>query len=434
MKSLKALIFVFTVLINQNLVFAGGSQRFSFLGAKTNALNGLYLAGLDGISNVYQNPAGLFFFSKNFVDITGYLRIEEQQFYGDVRGLHKSFIDEDLNAGAGLFWSFSDQIKAAFAVRSYYEYKVRWPYILLFEKGSSITTIASDMYNQNLIDNISLSAAYNFEPLTVGLSIFLSHVRNKVAFAQTNPKWLNNIGFPAYQFDYSQDGWGWNVNLGLMYQAFKDLRVGLIIKQGFDTDLSGEASTRLYATTDSASSRVDVESKYSAPWMFGLGFLYDFSNDLQFNVDFKYNLYGNLPDKIDYSLNNDTWNNKQNSNDTISGFSATSLPLYYENSIDFGLGLSYKAYDELDIYFGYRYSDSPNTKKTFSLLNPATDHHSFSVGFGYEDELLRIEGSVVYNLGNKNIISDSDFKVHNGTYDAHGVTPSLTFKYKILNN
>lgn len=419
------LLFLFS-----QIIFAGGTNRASLFGAKTTALNGMYFAGADGVTNIFLNPAGLVQLSGKSLELTCFLVQEEQVFKSDINNLHKSLLEGDANIGLGIYWAFTPNFTAAFAYQSTFDYNVSWPNVLLYKNGNSATTVATDLFNVNKYRIFSPSISVKWDELSFGLAVNIINIKNNISFAQNNYVWTGSNGLPAYQLDYSQNAWAVDFNFGLTYQYNENLTLGLTANNGVSKTLKGDARSKLYELTDSTQSTSGIESKFQIPWKIGFGCLYKIDKNIALNVDFRYNLYGNLDEKRDFKFDNETWQSNVQIPDTVIGITASNQPLFLKNSFDAGLGLEYQLYSDFSIYLGYRFSQTPNSDQTFNMLNPTVSHHTFSCGFGYSDDEMTIEGSVAYYTGVEKTISESMFNVNNGIYDASGAIPTFTLKYK----
>lgn len=432
MRLSKIFMFLLTmIVVLPSLVFAGGTNRSPIYGARVLALDGLYFAGSDGLSNIYLNPAGLAGIKKNFVEVTGFFKSEQNSFKGDVRGVYNSIREEDGNFGVGFNWSIFKNMTVGLAYEDFIDYKVNWPYTLITKIGGSSDVTTTDMSYKEIIKSISPAISYKVGSFSFGASAHILNIRVESAFAQENYNWIDSISLPIYQINLKKDGWLWNFNLGLTYEFSTDFKLGMAVTNAVDGELEGNAYSKLYSDVDSTKSKVGYKGKYQSPLRVGLGILYILNEQLAFNLDIRYNLYGSLDDELNGNFDDPIWAEKSTLPDTLTGFSAATFPQYYENTIDVGLGLEYFATENFDVAIGYRYSQSPNTVKTFSLLNPTVDQHLFSAGFVYRDNKLIIEGSAVYFIGKKNNVSSSPFEVHNGDYDTSGFIPTISLKYEL---
>ncbi len=420
------LILLFTTALQ-----AGGVNRTSLFGAKSSALNGLYFAGIDGVSNIYYNPAGLASLRGQAVEVSAFLRSEQNKFEGDIKGLFNSLREDDLNGGIGGYYNISEGLTAAIGIEAFYDYRTSWPYIVLSKRDATLITIGTDMFNQSFMEMISPAIAYKSGDFSVGLAVNVFRNTVKTSFALGNNKWKNNVGLPVYQTDINGDAWSFNINLGFMYQVNEDLRLGLTVLSGTSQDLTGEAKTNLFAVTDSAATFTNVSSTYQTPWRIGFGGVYNLSSDLILNVDLKYNLYGSLDKEIKYEFENSVWQANAMNSDSLTGFTLGSQPLEYKNSFEAGFGLEYMAAPDLNIYFGYKYVSSPNQEKTFSLLNPQVAFNQISAGLTYFDEEMSVSLSVAYYKGIEEEVKNGSYPIHNGVYNLDGLIPTLTFRFNL---
>lgn len=418
-------------LITSIELFAGGSNRTTILGARSLSLNGMYFAGIDGASNIFLNPSGLSKkFSRSF-EVSGFFRQEEQSFNNANGSVHKSLLETELNYGVGIIWSFSESFTAAIGFKAVEDYHVKWPYVLLYKNAGGASTVATDMYFRSLNKSFSPSISYTWDSFSAGLTINVAQIRNDIAFAQNNFVWNGSNGLPAYQMDINHSGWTLNFVFGLLYQVNDDLRFGFSIESGRDNKFKGSARTKLYQVVDSSRTDVDVEFLSQTPWEIGLGTIFNISEKLTLNIDARYNLYGQLDEKIDFLFSDPSWQLKSQIPDTVTGLSASHYLQKFQNSIDMGFGVEYKAMQDLNIFFSYRFSQTPNTQQSFNLLNPTVSHHTIGAGFSYSDSDIKIEGSLVYYFGVEQSISNSEFKINNGKYYAKGVIPNLTLKFNL---
>ncbi|MFA7289134.1 MAG: outer membrane protein transport protein [Melioribacteraceae bacterium] len=419
------------ILLMTSVIQAGGVNRTSLFGAKSSALNGLYFAGIDGVSNIYYNPAGLASLMGQSVEVTAFLRGEQNNFEGNIKGLYNSLREDDLNGGIGAYYNISEGLTAAIGVEAFYDYRTSWPYIVLSKRDATLITIGTDMYNQSFVEMISPAIAYKSGDFSVGLAVNVFHNTVKTSFALGNNKWKDNVGLPVYQADINGDAWSFNFNLGFMYQVNEDLRLGLTVLSGTSQDLTGEAKTNLFAVTDSAATFTNVNSTYQTPWKIGFGGVYNISSDLILNVDLKYNLYASLDKEIKYEFENSVWQANAMNSDSLTGFTLGSQPLEYKNSFEAGVGLEYIAAPDLNIYFGYKYVGTPNDDKTFSLLNPQVAYNQISAGLTYFDEEMAISLGVAYYKGLETEVKNTAYLVHEGLYNLDGLIPTLTFRFNL---
>ena len=222
-----------------------------------------------------------------------------------------------------------------------------------------------------------------FDQLTIGVTVSAYQVKQETAFPLENRLWYDtlSIGLAAYQFNYNEDAWTYGFDIGLLYDVSPDLQIGVMARSGYSADLSGTAQSRYFADLDSAASETDLSSKFEIPWVFGGGLVYSLSENLTMNIDVQYSMWSNTQEAMNYDFNNSVWQNNLPVNDSLSGIRADKFLLDFQNTIDAGVGLDLKLTD-LDLRFGYRFSQSPNSESTYSYLFPAVNQHRVSLELG----------------------------------------------------
>ena len=130
------LIFIMILLLfgANELCLAGGGSLSTTLGSTTLARNGLYMAGMDGVSAAYNNPAAFIYMSGFGVDANVVNRKARQQFTHPQNGLYRSFARDDIMLTGGAFWAPTSSL--AFAVSAFraVDFKPEWPFATMNQK------------------------------------------------------------------------------------------------------------------------------------------------------------------------------------------------------------------------------------------------------------------------------------------------------------
>ncbi len=431
MRTKHTVVFVLILFFFIGDVYAGGADLNVVPGAKTLSLDGLYFAGGDGLNSILGNPAGLIKTSNKFLELSIADLIGQQKFESNTRGLHKSYEDDHFALSAGLAWSFTPDFILGISYQRAINYNVDWPF-LAYQFTDSTSSISSlDLYNRFKVNAASLSGAVRFDRLTIGITVSTYQVKQETAFPLENRLWYDSlsVGLAAYQLNYNEDAWTYGFDIGLQYEVTPDLEVGVMARSGYSADLSGTAQSRYFADLDSAASEVDLSSKFELPWVFGGGLVYRLSENLTMNVDVQYSLWSNTQKSMEFDFNNFVWQNNIPANDSLSGIRAARFTLDFQNTIDAGVGLNLKLSD-INLRFGYRLSQTPNSESTYSYLFPSVDQHRVSVGLGYIDENLSADLSVAYAFGTEKEIKGLE-KGFNGKFNSNLVIPVLTIRYSL---
>ncbi|MCU7495455.1 MAG: hypothetical protein HF314_18015 [Ignavibacteria bacterium] len=405
-------------------LWAGGTGLYPLFSARTIGLNGLYFAGYDGVNSL--NPAALGNLTGMGLTISGADILDQQEFKGDKEGLFKAYRNDNISLSAGFFWNIQPGFSAALTYQPYINYEVDWPFTIFRMQDSNAVILAFDMTNRIKASAISPSVAYSLGSLTLGLSANVYYVQQFSAFPLQNDR---GRGDAAYQFEYDQNAWTYGFTLGVMADMTEDLRIGATLKSGFKAKLKGTAKSIMFADLDSTAYQTDVSSEYSAPWVAGLGVVYRLKENMFLNADVSYSLWGSIKKTMDFTLDNPVWQSGLSGSDSLVGINPSSINLNYRNTISAGLGFEYSDGEGMAYRFGYRFSQSPNSNATYSMLFPGVDQHWFSFGIGYTGEGYTVDASLAYSLGVSKNISSGSLPALEGKYSSSGIVPAVSIHF-----
>lgn len=405
---------------------AGGTDTYPLFSARTIGLNGLYFAGSDGVNSL--NPAAFAGLTGMGLTISGADLLDQQEFQGTKEGLFRAYKNDNIALSAGFYWNLMPGFTAALTYQPYVNYEVDWPFTIFRQQDSNAVILAFDMTNRIQANAISPSVAFNIGGLALGLSANIYHVSYFNAFPLQNER---NKGNAAYQMEYDQNAWAYGFTLGAMAGVTENLHLGLMLKSGFKAKLKGTAKSNMFADLDSTVSQTNVSSEYQAPWVAGLGLIYKLSDNMAINADLAYSMWGSTQKTMDFTLNNSFWQNGLNYTDSLSGINPSLISLNYRNALMAGVGFEITASEGMAYRFGYRYSQSPNSDKTYSMLSPGVDQHWFSFGIGYKDESYTVDASVAYALGVSKTISSGPVPAIAGRYKSSGIYPAVSIHFAL---
>jgi hypothetical protein len=419
---IKTAVIVFLI---SAISLAGGTETIHLGGSKTLSLNGLYFAGADGIVKSLSNPAGFIYQEGNGVEFSVMNRLAQNRFESERRGLYKSFRNDEIIFGGGVFFGLTDQIKLAAAYQPDLNYNIEWPFANNFTSGDTISSLlVFDFYNRIVSDAISLSAAFRTGILSFGISPVLYRVRYESAFPVSNTLWPAQ-GNAAYQVEQNQDGWAYGFVIGALAELSADMRLGLSVKSGYKADLEGKGKTTVFTETET-----DVKSTIESPWILGLGALYSFDPKWNLNVDARYSLWSSVPKTLDLEFSNTSWGERFQQQDPLSEISGGSLNQIFRNSVDLGIGIEFLSSETFNYRFSYRYSQSHNEDEGYSMFFPTIDQHWLSLGFGLRDEFLLLDAVIAYGLGFRRTVDKMGSNTA-GEYGYDVAIPSISLKYII---
>ncbi|MBN2413341.1 outer membrane protein transport protein [candidate division KSB1 bacterium] len=426
---------VFLIIILMSVLLlnarAGDSNFSTTYGPRTLARDGLFVAGIDGLGASISNPAGLVYMNGNSISISVLDRNAQQEFYSAERGLFRSFRRNDFGFGGGAFWVISQSLAASITATRAADYQVEWPYAMMRRKETTVSILAFDLYNRIHVDAVSPSIAFRIGNIALGLSGNIYQFKNQISIPISNQKWYEGIGKSAYQFEYDQDGWDYNFRFGVMTTLSDKLRLGASVSSSSNVSLEGKATSDMFAEVDSTTDRqVNLKSEFEFPWQIGAGANYKWSENLEVNIDLAYHLWGDTQERINFEFNDSTWQNSLTVMDSAAGFQGNSLAQYFNNSFEFGAGLEYFQSPSLSILAGYRFSKSPNSNTSYSLLYPGVSQHWFSAGVSYKSDNYIFDAALAYGFGVEKEVTNINNIFTQGKYDSYTLIPLINFQYQ----
>jgi len=408
-----------------NPSFAGDATLRSISRAHSVSLNGLYIAGIDGVNNSFNNVAGLAYNSSMFLEFSVTDLIGQSELDNPTNGLYRSFQEDDVALSLGFIYPLSDGFVISISYQRAYDYNVIWPFAVVTSTDINSVFQAFDHFNNLYIDAILPSVALKIGNFSIGATFDVFSVKYRAAFPITNFEWGDTLGLPAYQFDYNMDAWSFGFNAGVMYDLSEDFRLGAFVRSNFSADLGGDAKSDLLGQIDSVSSQSKVTTTFEYPWVLGTGILYKLSSNWTVNLDFQYSLFENT-NSFQMNFSDQGWKEKTFQMDPITGINPGNISKAFKNAIDAGAGIEYSLTD-WSFRGGYRFSQSQNSEASYNYLFPIVDQHWISLGLGYNDLVYSVDLAAGYAFA---VVKEiSSIPAISGNYDSETVNVTMTLKY-----
>ncbi len=419
---------------------AGNNDLTPRLSAKTIALNGMYIAGSDGLANLFTNPAGLTgvagsAFELSFLDRTG-----QQTYHHPEEGLYRTYRDDDISFAGGGYWQINQAITVAAAYSRPVAYNANWPYARFFQEGTSSLVLTFDMFNQLKVGGFSVAGAYRLDRFSFGATINFQQYKSAMAFPVLNDIWYDFVEIePGYQVSYEQDAWQLGFNLGFSWDVTDYLRCGIVYRSEQNPEFEGLATSALpaaFARLDTNATSIpagtdDISMQAALPMVFGAGALYRISEAIRINADFAYHMWGSLEKNWQVEFSDAQWREVMSVQDEITGAQPTSIDTPDKNRIEAGIGIEYMTESAPDFRLGYRYSQTPVSAAAISMFFPECDQHWFSFGVNLQNEGYDLDLTIAYVLGMEREISQTQSEYRYGKYDSDLLLAGLTFRYRL---
>lgn len=319
-------------------------------------------------STIFFNPAGMTYIEGT--QIVGALHLikpnAEFNNQGSIAGLGRPLGGEGGNAGdlafvPNFFYKrdLSDTFKFGLGVSSPFglktEYNKDW--IGRFQ------AIKSDLKTVNI--NPALAFKVN-DQLSLGFGVSAMWIQAELTNAVNTPFGERNLKVKG-------DDWGFGYNLGLMYQATEDTRLGLAFRSKIDQKLKGDARSNftLLNPNPLATLNVDVTAETSLPETL--------SFSLFSRVNSKWDLLGDV-----------TWTHWSRfrelrivrDNGTNSTLGVT--PENWDNTIRYSIGANYHYSDTLKLRAGIAYDEEAISTEFRTTRIPGNDRKWLALGAGWQ--------------------------------------------------
>ncbi|MCF8240323.1 MAG: outer membrane protein transport protein [Melioribacteraceae bacterium] len=422
---------IIVLLFASSIIFAGGTDFNSLNGGKTSSLNGIYIAGFDGITGIFTNPASLSSLSGAGIEVFMFDKLGEQYFNSENNGYFQSFREDDFSITGGAYWSYSNELTFGIGYFTAARYNIDWAFTTIRKKGSTSIILAFDYMNTIRTNVIVPGLSYKLGNLSIGAAAAIYRTRVETAFPKDNSLWIADSGSAAYQLSYASTGWGYGFILGLDYQFTPGFVMGVSVRSGFKTELEGIGHSKYLQDIHDASSSSDLTSDYEMPWVIGIGGLYNLTGQLALNVDFRLNLWSGIENIFQYEFSDTAWQAQLKDVDAAFGLSGTDLNPQFKDAMDLGIGVEYVSNSNLHYRIGYRFSESPIKHSSLNMLFSSVDQHWLSAGLGLKQNEWEIDLSISYSLGAEREIMNNGIPSQSGKHDTSIFLPALNLRYNI---
>lgn len=241
---------------------------------------------------------------------------------------------------------------------------------------------------------------------SVSLALGLDFVYADLDIKQVYPWGLAVPGARDGLISFDGQGWGFSGYGGISWEITKHQRLAFVGKLPIKVDFEGDFETeRMPAALLAAgyTRRSDFESEMEFPGSLGLGYGIDVTSRLTLGFDFQYNFnssHDDIPLKVD-------------NNQTL--LPSDRVLLDWHDSIDIGMGASYKLNDAWTLRAGYLYSEDSQPDRNYTPSITEYDRHVFSVGVGWKGKRNSIDLAYAFLFyptrevaGNANPVLDGD--------------------------
>ncbi len=362
------------------------------VGPKANSMGGAFIAYADDYSAVYWNPAGLVQMKESSLTICGDLVFPKMSY--DSSPFFSSFGLTDIDAQtkskvypipfAGYFNKVSENLIIGLAIYAPSGIGAAW-------NGEDLTTL-----------NFPDPTAYKWESTIMAITaspVIAYRVSDAFSIGLTlNLNYgMLDMNMPVVgQYHEKISGMGFGATIGALLKPCDFFSVGATVRLPSKVKLSGDATMDgagllLLATSS------DAEREVTWPLWAGLGVAIRPTEGLTFTADAQYSKWGDL-DKIDITYSDAFWQ-------AAFGTGLT-MPLAWEDTIQFRFGAEYMLNPGMAIRAGYYYDPAPGPLTHLNILLPSPDGGWLTFGLGMKTPKFNLDFSVEYNAFGKDRVAD----------------------------
>ncbi|MED5508718.1 MAG: porin [Pseudomonadota bacterium] len=317
-------------------------------------------------STIFFNPAGLTYLERGELDLgLNYIK-PQSEFRNDGSNINNAIPLTGGNGGdAGseafvpnffLSHPVNDKVTLGLGVTAPFglvtEYRDDWV--------GKYLAVKSEMLTVNFNPTIAIKAS---EKLSLGFGVSAQYIDVKLS------KMVDLGGDPNVadaRAKLKGDDWGYGINMGLLYQATEQTRIGLAYRSKISNTLEGDGTLKTNTGTTLADEK--ITAGLDLPETISLAIHHDINDQWAVMADATWTRWSRFEELLIES----------------DGILATQKPEDWENSIRYGIGLSYQHNDKWQFRTGIAYDETPipNSQRRTARI-PGTDRKWVAFGASY---------------------------------------------------
>ncbi len=344
-------------------------------------------------STIFFNPAGLTYLDRSELDL-GLNYIKPQS---EFRDEGSTINGNPLTGGDGgdagndafvpnfyLSHPVNDKVTLGFGVSAPFglvtEYKDDWV--------GRYLAVKSEMLTLNFNPTLAIQAT---EKLSLGFGVSAQYIDVKLTKVAQVPA---DAGV-----ELEGDDWGYGYNLGLIYQFTDQTRVGLSYRSKISHTLEGDG------TLDALGVKEDISADLDLPETVSLAIHHQLNDKWAIMADATWTRWSRFEELVIES----------------DGILSTDKPENWDNSMRYGIGLSYQYNDKWQFRTGVAYDETPIPSSGFRTARiPGNDRKwvAFGASYQYSDNIV-IDAAYAHLFMDDPRINESE-SIYNlrGKYDA----------------
>lgn len=305
--------------------------------------------------------------------------------------------------------------------------------------GGATSYGLSEHRSQILVLRSALGAAVQIHPkFSAGASVALLYnentLRTPYTFQNLEPASAAGVNGGKTLLDLETSGYGWNLQLGMLYAPLTNLQVGLTYKSKAEVSSNGDASGDPYAQFGVAPGPLafhyDANVRNTFPQEIAGGMSWQVHPKWRLAVQVDWVNWADAFETLPVRL-------RDGSNATVNGVLGAdvqdNIPLRWKDRFVYRLGVEHEVCENVFLRAGYSYGSSPVPDSTLTPMTAAIMEHMVSAGVGFGINSWSVDLAWQYDLPAEQNVGLSDLR--SGEYSNSQVEVSvhrvaLTTRYR----
>jgi len=238
---------------------------------------------------------------------------------------------------------------------------------------------------------------------------------------ELNQLFFRGVGVPDGELKFGADGWGVGGYMGVTWNLTPHQRLALVGRLPIKVSMDGsfEAQGVPGGGPPGTAAQSDFETDMTFPGSLALGYGIDVTERLTLGFDFKWSA-NSSHDDIPLRTSN-----------SAALLPAPSIALNWRNSIDLGMGATYKINPVWLARAGYLFSENSMPDSTYTPAIANNDRHVFSMGMGWQGKNNSVDLTYAFVFNPGRTVTGANTAVLNGRYKHqwHVLSLSITHRF-----
>ena len=394
-------------------------------GAKATAMAGAFVGRADDVTAVFYNPAGIAFLEGTNIHFG--MHPVNINFTSSISGISTED-DNDWLPPSSIFISkkLTDKLAVGFGFFLPFGLNVDWPNNASTWPGIQIayhTAVRSYYFQPTIAYKVN-------DQLSIGLGVDIVRAKVELSRAPVQSITYHPLLPPlnvSIDTQVEATGYGYGVNLGVLYKVNPKFQIGFSYKSEIDIDFEGDVD---FSFTSTGIPAIDAtlgavfydqgaETNIKMPQIFAVGTMYKFDEKTSLQVDLQFTGWSSF-ETLPFDFENDMLDTVDENN--------------WDDTLTFRVGGEHWFAHEWAFRAGYIFDQAAIPESTLKPLLPDSSRNELTLGLGYDTKESCCWGRFALDLAMQFIWADevtSTYPYFPATYESDamilGLGVSFTF-------